>query len=37
MLSGHNRDSSLQDNVQYEAARVVAGAIRGTNSARLRD
>ena len=37
MLSGHNRDSSLQDNVQYEAARVVTGAIRGTNSARLRD
>ena len=37
MLSGHNRDSSLQDNVQYEAARMVTGAIRGTNSARLRD
>ena len=33
----HNRDSSLQDNVQYEAARMVTGAIRGTNSARLRD
>ena len=33
----HNRDSSLQDNVQYEAAMMVTGAIRGTNSARLRD
>ena len=33
----HNHDSSLQDNVQYEAARMATGAIRGTNSARLRD
>ena len=33
----HNRDSALLDNVQYEAARVVIGAIKGTSSARLHD
>ena len=33
----HNRDSSLQNNVQHEAARAVTGAIRGTNSARLQN
>ena len=33
----HNRYSALLDNTQYEAARVVTGAIMGTSSARLRD
>ena len=33
----HNRDSALLDNVQYEAATVITGAIKGTSSARLHD
>ena len=26
----HNRDSAVLDNVQYEAARMITGAIKGT-------
>ena len=31
----HDCDSALLDSVQYEAARLVTGAIKGTSSARL--